>query len=88
MKKMTITLALAAGALAASVLQAPGQRTADVRSVEARTRQVRACVVLLRKMTRSSAEDTWRNRIASWKCKNGQFASDVDMALGGERARR
>ena len=88
MKKITITLVLAASALAASVLQAPGQRTVDMLGVEARTRQVRACVVLLRKMTGSPAQDTWRNRIAAWTCKNGQFSPDVKVALGEERGRR
>jgi len=88
MKKITMTLAFAASVLAVSALQAPGQRSAETRNVEAQGRQARACGVLQRKMAKSPTQDNWRNRIAFWTCSKGGLSPDVDTALHDGRARR
>ena len=68
MRTLSLLLAVAASVIAVASLQANGFNTPsnDVRS----SRDLRACKVLVQKMELSPSEDTWRNRLRTWKCRD------------------
>lgn len=68
MKKLTLSLACAAGAMAIASFQANGSSTAP-RHVMAE-REGNACKALVQKMELSPAANTWRNRMRTWKCRD------------------
>jgi hypothetical protein len=67
MRTFLILLALAASTMAMASMQSvdPTQRTLHQSSRETRT-----CKALLQKMERSPGQNTWRNRMRTWKCRD------------------
>jgi hypothetical protein len=68
MRKVTLSLAFAASAVAMAAIQANGTSTSPPGVIA--DRGARACKALVQKMERSAAADTWRNRIRTWKCRD------------------
>lgn len=67
MRTFLILLALAASTMAMASMQAvdPTQHMLDKSS-----RETRSCKALLQKMERSPSQNTWRNRMRTWKCRD------------------
>lgn len=68
MRKLTLSLAFAASAIAMAAMQANGSNTSVPKATP--PRDLQACKVLVRKMEISPSADTWRNRLRTWKCRD------------------
>jgi hypothetical protein len=68
MRRLTLSLAFAASAIAMASMQANGSYTSSPKIIPAR--DARACKVLVKRMERSPSANTWRNRILTWKCRH------------------
>lgn len=83
MRKLTLSLAFAASAIAMAAMQANGSNTSVPKAVT--PRDLQACKFLVRKMERSAAENTWRNRVRTWKCRDDLSPDTAETeALGME----
>lgn len=67
MRKLLITLAFATSTTALASIQANGSSSSSTTFPEARG--LRACKVLVKKMERSAAANTWRNRLLTARCR-------------------
>ena len=74
MRKLTLSLAFAASAIAMAAMQANGSNTSAPDLAPAR--DLKGCKALLQKMKSSVAEGTWRNRLRTWQCR-GDFLPDT-----------
>jgi hypothetical protein len=79
MKRFLVLLALVLGVAAMPSMKAAGSSPVSEVNVAADRRAARACEVLLRKMSRFPAADTWRNRMQAWPCM--RRARDTGAAI-------
>lgn len=68
MRKLTLSLAFAASAIAMAAMQANGSNTSSPKASQ--PRDLQACKLLVQKMENSPADNTWRNRLRTWKCRD------------------
>lgn len=77
MRKFALSLAFAASAISMASLTANGTNTSPPKN--APPRDLQACRVLVQKMEKAPSENTWRNRVRTWKCRDDLLPETAAM---------